>query len=286
MDSWETTIFDFLRQELDISLAPDIIFKKTEQLLVRRNLVYVGVGVIFRKNGDKLEILLTQEAREDCKYSWYLPAGRVEPAETLEEGMMREVQEETGLSCQSFESLGASWFDVDDVLHVRNPKLRCEDILPLIAIGKERFSVEKAVLAAHIPRSTASLLCRVCCYRRLNDNKFELLLRTVGSRTKLPVVEFSVDCHIPKVVFYLLNQVFGLDQVSLNEIKVISVECSPKPVGRNDGFCLTLLCDLRENDDRLNVSLDGRKAGYSIQDVNSQDIISRIESWIQFGCKI
>lgn len=38
------------------------------------------------------EVLMVQEAKHDCYKEWYLPAGRVEVGETLEEALKREVR--------------------------------------------------------------------------------------------------------------------------------------------------------------------------------------------------
>lgn len=37
------------------------------------------------------EVLMVQEAKPDCYKQWYLPAGRVEVGESLEEALRREV---------------------------------------------------------------------------------------------------------------------------------------------------------------------------------------------------
>lgn len=37
------------------------------------------------------EVLMVQEAKPDCYKLWYLPAGRVEVGESLEEALRREV---------------------------------------------------------------------------------------------------------------------------------------------------------------------------------------------------
>ncbi|HUQ94869.1 MAG TPA: NUDIX hydrolase [Bryobacteraceae bacterium] len=54
----------------------------------------LGVGaLIFRHN----RILLVERAREPLKGCWSLPGGVLETGERLEEGIRREVREETGL---------------------------------------------------------------------------------------------------------------------------------------------------------------------------------------------
>lgn len=60
------------------------------------------------------EVLMIQEAKRECRGTWYLPAGRMEPGETIVEAMQREVKEEAGLLCEpvtllSVEERGASW---------------------------------------------------------------------------------------------------------------------------------------------------------------------------------
>mmetsp|Transcript_14052 Transcript_14052/g.24102 ORF Transcript_14052/g.24102 Transcript_14052/m.24102 type:complete len:143 (+) Transcript_14052:135-563(+) len=46
------------------------------------------------------KVLLVQEAKEDCRGQWYLPAGRVEKGESLLEGARRETEEESGLELE------------------------------------------------------------------------------------------------------------------------------------------------------------------------------------------
>lgn len=60
------------------------------------------------------EVLMIQEAKRECRGTWYLPAGRMEAGETIVEAMQREVKEEAGLLCEpvtllSVEERGASW---------------------------------------------------------------------------------------------------------------------------------------------------------------------------------
>jgi len=54
----------------------------------------IGVGaVIIEQN----RVLLVQRGREPLKGKWSLPGGMLELGESLSEGVVREVQEETGL---------------------------------------------------------------------------------------------------------------------------------------------------------------------------------------------
>jgi ADP-ribose pyrophosphatase YjhB (NUDIX family) len=53
----------------------------------------VMVGGVIEKNG---KFLLVQEAKENCRGKWNLPAGHLEINETLFDGARREIFEETG----------------------------------------------------------------------------------------------------------------------------------------------------------------------------------------------
>ncbi len=54
----------------------------------------LGVGALIFNRG---RILLVERGKEPLKGYWSLPGGVLETGETLEEGMIREVREETGL---------------------------------------------------------------------------------------------------------------------------------------------------------------------------------------------
>ncbi|VIO97118.1 Uncharacterized protein BM_BM17671 [Brugia malayi] len=130
---------------------------------------YIVVGIIFRERDDgNLELLLTQEAKRRCLEKWYIPAGRVEPGETILDGVIREVLEETGYKCEpeellgievqgsgwyrfSFycniiggerkviadnESLGANWFSIDEII-AKKIDLRASDFLKIIEKAME-----------------------------------------------------------------------------------------------------------------------------------------------------
>ena len=54
-------------------------------------------AVVFRKNGNNLEVLLIRRKHYPFEGKWALPGGFVDMDETLEEAVVRELKEETGL---------------------------------------------------------------------------------------------------------------------------------------------------------------------------------------------
>ncbi len=63
----------------------------------------MGVGAVILHEG---RLLLIQRGQEPLKGEWSLPGGAVETGETLEEALVREVFEETGLNVQVLEQVG------------------------------------------------------------------------------------------------------------------------------------------------------------------------------------
>lgn len=60
----------------------------------------VGVGAVIVNRG---RVLLVQRGREPLKGKWSLPGGMLELGESLHEGVIREVKEETGLRVEPIE---------------------------------------------------------------------------------------------------------------------------------------------------------------------------------------
>ncbi len=57
----------------------------------------VIVGGVIEKDG---KFLLVQEALETCKGKWNIPAGHLDPNETIFAGAKREIKEETGCNVE------------------------------------------------------------------------------------------------------------------------------------------------------------------------------------------
>jgi 8-oxo-dGTP diphosphatase len=63
------------------------------------------VGAVIRDAADR--ILLVKRGHEPGRGLWSVPGGRIEPGETDEQALIREVREETGLEVQCGPLLGA-----------------------------------------------------------------------------------------------------------------------------------------------------------------------------------
>ncbi len=104
------------------------------------------VGGVVKKDG---KYLLVQETKKECKGKWSIPAGHLEPNETIVEGAKREILEECGLEVEitgilhvrknsewvniafstniiggeirfdKKEILDAKWFSLDDIINMK-----------------------------------------------------------------------------------------------------------------------------------------------------------------------
>jgi len=76
----------------------------------------VGVGAVIVHEG---RVLLVQRGREPLKGHWSLPGGMVELGESLQAGVIREVQEETGLLVEPVELI-----ELLDRIHREGERIR------------------------------------------------------------------------------------------------------------------------------------------------------------------
>lgn len=115
----------------------------------------VIVGGVIEKDG---KFLLVQEAQEKCRGKWNIPAGHLDPNETIFDGAKREIKEETGCNVElngvcyianrileddlfvmivfnaklikenieydKEEILDVKWFDYDEIVNKMDDKLR------------------------------------------------------------------------------------------------------------------------------------------------------------------
>jgi 8-oxo-dGTP diphosphatase len=66
-------------------------------------LVEAAGGIVWREQHGEAQVLLVHRPRYD---DWSLPKGKADPGETPEQTALREVEEETGLSCTLAEPAG------------------------------------------------------------------------------------------------------------------------------------------------------------------------------------
>ncbi len=69
--------------------------------------VHAAGGLVWRRRGTVIEILLVHRPRYD---DWSQPKGKLDPGESFEEAALREVEEETGLSCELGDFLGETTY--------------------------------------------------------------------------------------------------------------------------------------------------------------------------------
>ena len=63
-------------------------------------------GVVYRRDGDEIEVVLASRRTRRGDLAWGLAKGGIEAGETLEEAAVREVREETGYTAEIEASLG------------------------------------------------------------------------------------------------------------------------------------------------------------------------------------
>ena len=77
-------------------------------------------GVVYRRDGDDLEVLLAARRTRRGDLAWGLAKGGIELDESIEDAAVREVREETGIDAEIEESLGETrYFYVWDDVRVR-----------------------------------------------------------------------------------------------------------------------------------------------------------------------
>ncbi|XP_068594551.1 8-oxo-dGDP phosphatase NUDT18 [Brachionichthys hirsutus] len=249
----------------------DTGLEQSKPATLRKSVTYIVCGVIFN---EKEEVLMVQEAKQDCYKQWYLPAGRVEVGENLEEALKREVREEAGFDCEPIsllliqeqgpqwirfvflskvtggsiktpsaadqESLQASWWDRQSPL-----PLRGRDILRLIDCGlKYRQD------PWHPVTLPLDLSCRHVVQRLVlvftNAAQHMWLLLVKAPQLRLPTAA-AVKTH---AVTWAANMVVQDAMPSayyeqyVNTLGVFSLQHNGRQHGKTDGVCFNTLVTL------------------------------------------
>ncbi|XP_074646726.1 8-oxo-dGDP phosphatase NUDT18-like [Tubulanus polymorphus] len=276
--------------------------------LIKRTVCYIVCGVIFNEAG---EVLMMQEAKASCYGKWYLPAGRMEPDETIVEAVKREVLEETGLEFEpdtllaiqistgiwyryiftgqitggtlktkdkgDKESLQAKWCSMNDInmgKHGSVP-LRGNDILPLIKMANdyrteslsERHRHNLPVINAH-----RQLVLRLVIIHTEVHTGALFVLRRTDSNPHLPTCVISPsDPSIFTALNLVLQDAFGKCENLVRKVAgVLTVEHSGKPQYKNDGICLTLLVDLKTENEVFPSTTNDQ---YTCSRLENEDVI-------------
>ncbi|XP_043968158.1 8-oxo-dGDP phosphatase NUDT18 isoform X1 [Gambusia affinis] len=249
----------------------DLGLELSKPATLRKNVTYIVCGIIFN---EQEEVLMVQEAKPDCYKQWYLPAGRVEVGESLEEALRREVKEEAGFDCQPItllliqeqgpqwirfiflaritggsmktltaadqESLQASWWDRQSSL-----SLRGRDILRLIDYG----------LRYHrSPWHGASLPLDLSCRHIVQRT----LLLFVGAENRVWILLVQAPTpHLPTAAALKTHAVTWAANMAVQEalpasyydhdvatLGILSLQHNGRQHGRTDGVCFNTLAAL------------------------------------------
>ena len=254
---------------------------KTGSVAVLKETVCYIVSAVVLQEG---RVLMMKEAKASCRGKWYLPAGKLEKNESLEEGAIREVLEETGLQFQPtsllcIDSRAASWFRFTFLGHITGGKLktsdeqdaesleagwfspqdisfslqlRARDILPLIDAAIKWFERKQAnslykMLPTLKPHRHVGV--RLVTVKALEENNSKTLEVLVISKK-----ENGSQLRFPFVVSHFNGcDVSGLIRKALREADsqvqfkahgYLNVEHSGKPPGNADGLYVTVLVEV------------------------------------------
>uniref|UniRef100_UPI00398E9C48 8-oxo-dGDP phosphatase NUDT18 isoform X1 n=2 Tax=Pristiophorus japonicus TaxID=55135 RepID=UPI00398E9C48 len=252
-------------QELDSPLGEVV------PVTVRKTVCYIVAAVILN---EQKEVVMMQEAKQECYGKWYLPAGRMEKNETIVEAMKREVQEETGLECEPYtllsveergprwirfvfmaqitggnlknpsdsnaESLQARWWD-----RVSPLPLRARDILNLISLAVKHK--EKPSHPVTIP---VEMSCSVVCHRVvaafLNKSNELWLLTNNQGYPHFPVTacgssSADLSCSIEVAIYRLTKESLRDSQFKVKTHGILGLQHSGSDPGKTDGVCFNVL---------------------------------------------
>ncbi|XP_074526901.1 8-oxo-dGDP phosphatase NUDT18 [Halichoeres trimaculatus] len=249
----------------------DVGMDASKPATLRKNVTYIVAAVIFNEKG---EVLMVQEAKQDCYKQWYLPAGRMEVGESLVEALQREVKEEAGFECEPItllliqeqgpqwirfiflarvtggslktlaaadqESLQACWWDRQSAL-----TLRGRDILRLIDCGIKYRQEPWHPTTLPIDMSCRHVVQRLVLVFTHNDEKIWVLV------IKAPAIHLPMAAALKThAVTWAANMVVqeamptAYYDHDVNTLGVFSLQHNGRQHGKTDGVCLNTLVAL------------------------------------------
>uniref|UniRef100_A0A8C2Z3E5 Nudix (nucleoside diphosphate linked moiety X)-type motif 18 n=1 Tax=Cyclopterus lumpus TaxID=8103 RepID=A0A8C2Z3E5_CYCLU len=251
----------------------DVGLEQSKPATLRKTVTYIVCAVIFN---EKEEVLMVQEAKQDCYKQWYLPAGRVEVGESLEEALRREVRyEEAGFDCEPITLLliqeqGPQWIRFIFLANVTGGSLK-----GLPAADKESLQASWWDRQPVLPLRGRDILRLIDCglkYRRDPCHPFtlpvDLSCRHVVQR--LVLVFMAPVLHLPTAaavkthaVTWAANMVvqdampLAYRDHDVNTLGAFSLQHNGRQHGKTDGVCFNTLVALVPDHVRRNE--DGEK---------------------------
>ncbi|KAK0064574.1 8-oxo-dGDP phosphatase NUDT18 [Biomphalaria pfeifferi] len=242
------------------------------------NMFYICMTVLFNDQG---HVLLVQEAKKSCYGQWYLPAGRLEPGETIADGARREVKEESGLDCQltsligvemsghtwlrftftgqitggilktpdkaDVETLQAKFFSKEEMVGIES-LLRHRDILRFIDLARvywESDAVSRYPATLPVIAPHKQLIHRVVIVDRSTSNNMHILAcKKNGLHIPTTLINHTHRPLIAISVYAILKGAFATNlTTSVRMCGVLGVE--HRGTGKlEDGLCITSLVSL------------------------------------------
>jgi len=110
---------------------------------MKKGVDFIGVGVGAVIINDKSEILLLKRLKEPEKGCWTIPGGTVEFGETIEEAIIREIEEEIGVKIEIISLLGITNHIIkDEKTHWVSPAFLVK-IIEGVPVNKEQHKHEE-----------------------------------------------------------------------------------------------------------------------------------------------
>ncbi|KAM4616229.1 8-oxo-dGDP phosphatase NUDT18 isoform 2-T4 [Polymixia lowei] len=263
----------------------DVVPDQLRPVALRKTVSYIVCAVVFN---DK-EVLMVQEAKQECYKQWYLPAGRMEERESIQEALRREVKEEAGLDCEPItlllvqeqgpqwirfiflakvtggslktlmeadqESLQACWWDRKSPL-----PLRGRDILRLIEAGLQYRQAPGHQVTLPVELSCSYVVQRLVLTFTSQHQVWVLLVKAPAPHLPCAV---AVKTH---AVIWAANMVVQEAVPSsyydheVNTLGVLSLQHQGRQPGKTDGVCFNTLVALVP--DRVQRNEDGDRVDW------------------------